>query len=88
MGEVVWVEASGDGTVYSKTNVQVEVPGFTPPYDVAIVQLDEGPRLMTHLLGGEVPIGGRVRIDWRERPDGLPPLYAFVAARTALGDQR
>lgn len=80
MSELAWVESSGKGTVYSKTNVQVEVPGFTPPYDVAIVQLDEGPRVMTHLLGADVPIGGRVQLDWRDRPDGLPPLYVFVAA--------
>jgi uncharacterized OB-fold protein len=80
MGGVEWVESPGRGTVYSKTDVTVEVPGFTPPYCVAIIELDEGPRLMSHIVGDATPIGGRVRIEWRERPDGLPPLYVFVAA--------
>jgi uncharacterized OB-fold protein len=26
------------------------VPGFTPPYAIAVVQLDEGPRLMTNII--------------------------------------
>ena len=27
------------------------MPGFTPPYVTAVVQLDEGPRMMTNLIG-------------------------------------
>jgi uncharacterized OB-fold protein len=27
------------------------VPGFTPPYSIAVVQLEEGPRLMTNIVG-------------------------------------
>ena len=30
-----------------------QMPGFTPPYVTAIVQLDEGPRMMTNLVGVE-----------------------------------
>jgi hypothetical protein len=26
-------------------------PGFTPPYAIAVVELDEGPRLMTNITG-------------------------------------
>ena len=43
---------------------------------VAIVTLDEGPRLTTNLVGGDVEIGDRVRVTWRERA-GLPPLPVF-----------
>ena len=25
-------------------------PGFTPPYSIAVVELDEGPRLMTNIV--------------------------------------
>jgi uncharacterized OB-fold protein len=77
-GGVEWVEASGHGVVYAQTEVHVEVPGGLPlPYTVAVVELDEGPRLMTHIVGGAVPIGGRVRVDWRDREGGLPPLFVF-----------
>jgi uncharacterized OB-fold protein len=47
-----------------------------PPYVVAIVTLDEGPRLTTNLVGDEPEIGDRVSVTWRERA-GLPPLPVF-----------
>ena len=77
---VEWVESAGRGVVYAQTEVHVETPGGPPlPYTVAVVELDEGPRLTTHIVGPAVPIGGRVRVDWRERENGLPPLYVFRA---------
>ncbi len=79
-GTVEWVESRGVGTVYSQTEVHVEVPGFTPPYVVGVVELDEGPRLTTHLVGARVSIGERVSLDWRERADGFPPMYVFGPA--------
>jgi uncharacterized OB-fold protein len=27
------------------------VPGFTPPYAIAVVELEEGPRMMTNIVG-------------------------------------
>jgi uncharacterized protein len=72
-----WVEASGRATVYAKTTVRIPVvEELTPPYVVAIVTLDEGPRLTTNLVGDEPEIGDRVSVTWRERPD-LPPLPVF-----------
>jgi hypothetical protein len=33
------------------------VPGFTPPYAIAVVELDEGPRMITHIAtAGETPV--------------------------------
>jgi uncharacterized protein len=29
------------------------VPGFTPPYAIAVVELTEGPRMMTNIVGCE-----------------------------------
>jgi uncharacterized OB-fold protein len=51
---VEWVRASGRGTVYSFTVThQNQAPGFRDalPYVLAIVELAEGPRLMTNLVG-------------------------------------
>ncbi len=50
--EVSWVEASGRGTIYSYTVVQRAAPAFRDkvPYVVAIVELEEGVRMMSELL--------------------------------------
>ena len=53
-GDTEWVRASGRGTVYSFTVThQNQAPGFREelPYVLAIVELDEGVRLMTNVVG-------------------------------------
>jgi uncharacterized protein len=42
--------ASGDATLYSYVIHHLPVPGFTPPYAIAVVQLAEGPRMMTNIV--------------------------------------
>jgi uncharacterized protein len=65
--EVEWEPASGRGTVYSFTVIrQQHVRPFRDmvPYVVALVDLEEGPRVMTNLVGCEpdqVSIGMAVR---------------------------
>ena len=44
-----WVEASGRGTVYSVSIVHPRAP--EPPYNVVLVELAEGPRLMSRIEG-------------------------------------
>jgi uncharacterized OB-fold protein len=57
------------------------VPGFDPPYWVAIVEIDEQPglRLTTNLVGcspADVKIGMRVRVCFEEREEGIYiPLF-------------
>lgn len=75
--DLAWVEVSGKGTIYSLTTVRVQVqPDLPPPYKVAIVQLDEGPRLLTNITDETAQIGQKVSIAWRHR-DPLPPLPVF-----------
>jgi uncharacterized protein len=52
-----------EGTVWSATVVRVAVPGRNPPYGLAYVDLDDGPRILAH-TPGDVPvqIGSRVRL--------------------------
>lgn len=72
-----WVSARGTGKVYSMTVTRVQVlPELTPPYIVALVDLDEGPRMLTNIVGQECKIGDRVQLAWRDREDG-PPLPIF-----------
>lgn len=51
-----WVETSGHGIIYSYTIVhQNKSPEFVhdTPYNVAIVQLNEGPRLLSNIVDVE-----------------------------------
>ena len=61
-----WVTVAGEGTLYSFTVVhQLYHKAFKPflPYTVAIVQMDEGPRMLSAMLGLKRPltIGERVK---------------------------
>ncbi len=62
------LQASGLGRVYSFVVMHYpEVPPFEYPNPVALVELDEGTRLVAQLVGiapGEVAIGQRVRVEF------------------------
>jgi len=74
---VEWVEAMGTGVIYSMTVTRVPIfPDMPPPYVVALVQLTEGPRLLSNIVGKPCQIGDAVRVTWRERA-GAPPLPIF-----------
>jgi len=47
--DLEWVEASGRGTVYATTVVRPKLPQV--PYNVVLVDLEEGPRLMSRVEG-------------------------------------
>lgn len=74
-GPVAWVEASGRGTVYSYTVIrQNHARPFRDwiPYVVALVDLDEGPRLMTNVVGtdpDDVHVGMAVRARFEKVSD-------------------
>ena len=58
-----WVEASGRGRIYSYTIIhQNKSPEFIhdTPYNVVIVQLDEGPRMMSNIVQCD---SGQLRVD-------------------------
>ena len=51
--KVRWVEASGRGVIYSYTIIhQNKAPEFVndTPYNVVVVQLEEGPRMMSNIV--------------------------------------
>ncbi len=61
--EIEWRQASGRGTVYTfAIQYRAYAPGFEPPYVTAIIQLDEGPRLLTNLVDIE-PDAEKIRCD-------------------------
>jgi uncharacterized OB-fold protein len=76
-----WVDASGTGTIYSLTTIRLPVTDdLPPPYLLALVDLDEGPRLLTNIEAETAAIGDRVGVAWRER-GALPPLPVFRPLR-------
>ncbi len=49
--EIEWRTCSGRGTLYTYAiQYRPQGPGFEPPYVTAIVQLEEGPRMLTSLV--------------------------------------
>jgi uncharacterized protein len=73
-----WAPSSGRGIIYSLTVVRVPVtPDLVPPYYLAIIELTEGPRMLTNILGQRARIGDRVSVAWRER-EGQPDLPIFA----------
>ncbi|MFI4931117.1 MAG: Zn-ribbon domain-containing OB-fold protein [Burkholderiales bacterium] len=64
-----WKPASGRGTVYSFSTMQ----RVDPPYTLAYVTLDEGPTMMTNLVGGgPYRIGMLVKVQFDASDDGTP----------------
>ena len=43
-------KASGKGTLYSYVINHLKSPGYEPPFAIAVVELEEGPRLMANIL--------------------------------------
>jgi uncharacterized OB-fold protein len=79
-GDLQWSAARGDGTIYAFTTVhQVFAPSLTGdvPCLVALVDLVEGPRLVTRLVGLDAPprIGDRVRVDFQRVGDQVLPVF-------------
>ena len=75
--EVDWVESAGTGTVYTFTIMRATrgAGPFGPavPYVIAYVELDEGPRVMTNIVGcnvDDVAIGQRVRVQFDDTGEG------------------
>ena len=83
--DVAWKEASGEGTVYTYSVVHVnDLPPFPErvPYVAAIVELDEGPRVMTNIEGvpfEDLRVGMPVVVDYKAISDDVT-IPVFRAA--------
>ncbi|HEX9776367.1 MAG TPA: Zn-ribbon domain-containing OB-fold protein [Actinomycetota bacterium] len=78
--DLALVESSGCGTIYSYSVVRrAPHPALEAPYVVAIVQLEEGPRLLTNVVGcspEDVRCEQPVAVAWEDLPDGRRlPLF-------------
>lgn len=76
--DLEWVEASGRGVVYSTTVVHAKPPA--PNYNVVLVDLAEGPRVMSRVEGVDpksVKIGQAVKA--KVIREGNEPVLVFEA---------
>jgi len=49
--DVAVTRASGRGTLHSYIINNIGAPGMKPPFAIAVVELEEGPRIMTNIVG-------------------------------------
>lgn len=83
--ETSWFESAGRGTVYSYTVVRRGQGEYreAAPYVVAYVELEEGPRVLTNLVGidpDEVAVDLAVEVVWHDTGEGAA-LYRFTPIR-------
>ena len=78
--EVEVFRASGRGTLYSYVVNHRPAPGFEAPYVLAVVELEEGPRLLTNLVGVEpdpaaLPLDLRVEVTFAPVGEAALPMF-------------
>jgi uncharacterized protein len=78
-----WRESQGRGVVYACTvEHKAQTQALAAPYVVALVELDEGVRLLSNVVGRppeRVAVGDRVRVTWEPLSDGRRlPLFEPV----------
>ncbi|WP_419895824.1 Zn-ribbon domain-containing OB-fold protein [Roseomonas sp. USHLN139] len=77
-GEVELVPAKGAGTIYSFSIMRAKVP-----YAIAYVELEEGPRMMTNIIGAafdSIRIGQKVTLQFQPTDGDGPPVPMFTPA--------
>lgn len=72
--DLAWERSAGRGVVYSTTTVRRRDGS---DYDVSLIDLDEGLRMMSTVVGdpGHVRIGERVVIDFAQLGGRLAPVF-------------
>jgi len=85
--QLEWVESKGTGSIHSFTVIRrAPMAVFAPrvPYVIALVELDEGPRMMANVLGADalsIRIDDRVKVTFEDRGDGaMIPQFVPVEA--------
>jgi uncharacterized OB-fold protein len=74
------IRASGRGFLYSYVISHLRVPGFEGPYVIGVVELEEGPRLLTNIIDvppdpGELPLDLPVEVVFQPFGDTTLPLF-------------
>lgn len=82
--DVAWIESKGAGRIYSFVVYHRSYhPAFEAdvPYVVAIVELDEGVRLLSNIMGAppeKVRCDARVRVTFEQRDGASIPMFELA----------
>ncbi len=82
--DFAWTESKGRGRIYSFVVYHRPYhPAFEGdvPYVVAVVELDEGPRLLTNIVGTPpeaVRCDAHVRVVFEERDGAIIPMFSAI----------
>lgn len=84
--DLEWIDAAGTGRVHSFSVIRrASDPAFASrvPYVIALIELDEGPRMMANILGQDalsVGVGDVVKVTFEDRGDGaLIPQFERIS---------
>jgi hypothetical protein len=71
------------GTVFSATVIRISVSDRVPPYGLAYVDLDGGPRILAHVTSTDSALdSGELVVVAGATPDGDPLVRSLQAAAT------
>ncbi|MFH7322910.1 Zn-ribbon domain-containing OB-fold protein [Aeromicrobium sp. JJY06] len=75
-----WITCSGRASLYSYVISQRPAPGFEPPTVIAVVELEEGPRMMTNIVGVPpepqfLPLDLPLQVTFEQRGDLAIPVF-------------
>ncbi len=83
--DVRWERASGRATLYSYVINYLAAPGFKDevPHVIAIVQLEEGPRMLSNVIGVEpipenLPLDAPLQVEFEVRGEFFIPLFRLI----------
>lgn len=90
--DVVWEPVSGRGTLHTYVINHRAAPGFEAPYAIAVVQLEEGPRMMSNIVGVEqtpdaLELDMALEVTFEQRNDVILPVFRPAAGDRTAGAQ-
>lgn len=92
--DLEWVRCSGNGKVYSYVINHRPAPGFQDetPYIIAVIELEEGPRILSNLTGiapdpDQVQVDMPVEITYEDVNDQLT-LFKFQPISSTQGSEK
>ena len=78
--DVVWEPVSGRARLHTYLINHRAAPGFEAPYAIAVVELEEGPRMMTNIIGIEntpdnLVLDMELQVTFEARDEMMLPVF-------------
>lgn len=77
--DLEWQEASGKGKLHSFVIVhRAQIPGIEAPYNLSVVETDEGPRVVSRIVGidnNQIEVGMALNVTFGKLTNGMSLPY-------------